>query len=220
MRHYKFTRCSKRCSTNSAAALGSHLIHVVRWRIIGSWLNTQASSQAWGNRNSLKTLIDQLAVITMGCTRSPFSGGLRCCAFCTGPVNPDVMRLALMTRLNAKFSIRTMLGIIAVCCLIFAAFMTPTTYEIRHDTTGWHTRIVTAVGNPISIWAVDNSGGRNVCVLKDAVVTDIRLDPDRIDSIVVRVKLYQKLRLSLAQNMCWVDTLWICGNKIWTPETL
>ena len=27
----------------------------------------------------------------MGCTRSPFSGGLRCCAFCTGPVNPDVI---------------------------------------------------------------------------------------------------------------------------------
>ena len=28
----------------------------------------------------------------MGCTRSPFSGGLRCCAFCTGPVNPDVIQ--------------------------------------------------------------------------------------------------------------------------------
>ena len=27
----------------------------------------------------------------MGCTRSPFSGGLQCCAFCTGPVNPDVI---------------------------------------------------------------------------------------------------------------------------------
>ena len=32
----------------------------------------------------------------MGCTRSPFSGGFRCCAFCTGPVNPDVMRLRQM----------------------------------------------------------------------------------------------------------------------------
>ena len=29
----------------------------------------------------------------MGCTRSPFSGGLQCCAFCTGPVNPDVIWL-------------------------------------------------------------------------------------------------------------------------------
>ena len=29
----------------------------------------------------------------MGCTRSPFSGGFRCCAFCTGPVNPDVIQL-------------------------------------------------------------------------------------------------------------------------------
>ena len=29
----------------------------------------------------------------MGCTRSPFSGGLQCCAFCTGPVNPDVITL-------------------------------------------------------------------------------------------------------------------------------
>ena len=43
----------------------------------------------------------------MGCTRSPFSGGLQCCAFCTGPVNPDVIRLQaqvanrnLMRRLN------------------------------------------------------------------------------------------------------------------------
>ena len=130
------------------------------------------------------------------------------------------MRLALMTRSKAKFSIRTMFGVVSVCCLIFAAFLTPTTYEIRHDTTGWHARIVTAVGNPISIWAVDGSGGRNVCVLMDAIVTDIRLNPDRIDSIVVRVKLYQKLRLSLAQNMCWVDTQWIRGNTIWTPKTL
>ena len=32
----------------------------------------------------------------MGCTRSPFSGGFRCCAFCTGPVNPDVITLAHM----------------------------------------------------------------------------------------------------------------------------
>ena len=29
----------------------------------------------------------------MDCTRSPFSGGFRCCALCTGPVNPDVIRL-------------------------------------------------------------------------------------------------------------------------------
>ena len=38
----------------------------------------------------------------MGCTRSPFSGGLQCCAFCTGPVNPDVMHLmnaVVLTRL-------------------------------------------------------------------------------------------------------------------------
>ena len=35
----------------------------------------------------------------MGCTRSPFSGGLQCCAFCTGPVNPDVIRLRQMNRI-------------------------------------------------------------------------------------------------------------------------
>ena len=34
----------------------------------------------------------------MGCTRSPFSGGLRCCAFGTGPVNPDVIWLPELWR--------------------------------------------------------------------------------------------------------------------------
>ena len=37
----------------------------------------------------------------MGCTRSPFSGGLQCCAFCTGPVNPDVILNLPMFRLKA-----------------------------------------------------------------------------------------------------------------------
>ena len=46
--------------------------------------------QSWGNACCNGKL---LLTITMGCTRSPFSGGFRCCAFCTGPVNPDVILL-------------------------------------------------------------------------------------------------------------------------------
>ena len=38
----------------------------------------------------------------MGCTRSPFSGGLQCCAFGTGPVNPDVMPTDSMTKTIPK----------------------------------------------------------------------------------------------------------------------
>ena len=41
----------------------------------------------------------------MGCTRSPFSGGLQCCAFCTGPVNPDVItpdKTTMPAIVNAK----------------------------------------------------------------------------------------------------------------------
>lgn len=43
----------------------------------------------------------------MRCTRSPFSGGFRCCAFCAGPVNADViclskMKVAVSTQLNVS----------------------------------------------------------------------------------------------------------------------
>ena len=48
----------------------------------------------------------------MGCTRSPFSGGFRCYAFCAGPVNPDVITLTLrgntMTKLLLTISFLVM----------------------------------------------------------------------------------------------------------------
>ena len=50
----------------------------------------------------------------MHCTRSPFSGGLQCCAFCTGPVNPDVIPLrGHMNRIVAA-SILSVVGAIVL----------------------------------------------------------------------------------------------------------
>ena len=59
----------------------------------------------------------------MGCTRSPFSGGLQCCAFCTGPVNPDVIRLrqCLMESIR-QISIRDLAAATVLVAVWFAAY--------------------------------------------------------------------------------------------------
>ena len=55
----------------------------------------------------------------MGCTRSPFSGGLRCCAFCTGPVNPDVIRLENRSRMKVV-SLRSVCAATSLACFVLA----------------------------------------------------------------------------------------------------
>ena len=55
----------------------------------------------------------------MGCTRSPFSGGLQCCAFCTGPVNPDVIPL----KHKMKFSLTHLFVAILVVAVLCTAFL-------------------------------------------------------------------------------------------------
>ena len=42
----------------------------------------------------------------MRCTRSPVSGGFRCCAFCTGPVNADVIRLTAQLKPMQSFKMK------------------------------------------------------------------------------------------------------------------
>ena len=66
-------------------------------------LGTQASSQAWANRNSLKMLSGQLAMITMGCTRSRGPRGFFCLQDVRrGPVNVDVIMPGKTTFLESR----------------------------------------------------------------------------------------------------------------------
>ena len=55
----------------------------------------------------------------MGCTRSPFSGGLQCCVFCTGPVNPDVIPLEKrMPMFSKKFTLCSLMLAVGLCCML------------------------------------------------------------------------------------------------------
>ena len=56
----------------------------------------------------------------MGCTRSPFSGGLQCCAFCTGPVNPDVITL---TNANMKYSVQSLMFATGVAAISIVTWL-------------------------------------------------------------------------------------------------
>ena len=64
----------------------------------------------------------------MGCTRSPFSGGFRCCAFCTGPVNPDVIPTTLGRRMYMRFVTNQTDSITGLPRGVFAA-----AYDITRD---------------------------------------------------------------------------------------
>ena len=127
-------------------------------------------------------------------------------------------------RWNAQFSLRLLVSIVTFACLLLALFISPSTYVIRHDTSKWSQRVVTQVGNPISIWTYpdeDENGeriGDKRIIIKDAEVSKIELKPNRIDEIEIRVNLYQKFKLSLYRNKFWIDTEWTRGNSVWHPS--
>ena len=116
-------------------------------------------------------------------------------------------------RWNAKYSIRTLLTLVTVSAVVIVVWFTPTTFDIRYDTTGWPRRIETQVGNPIMVLAIDDINGHTE-IVRDAPVLDVILNDNNIDTIRIRVNVWQKFALSRDRNKIWLDTAFTRGGPI------
>ena len=116
-------------------------------------------------------------------------------------------------RWNARYSIRAMLGLVTVSAFVIGTWFTPTTFDIRYDTTGWPSRIETQVGNSIMVMATDVNGYTEI--VRDAPVLAVILNDDNIDTIRIRVSVWQKLALSRDRDKIWLDTAFTRGGHIY-----
>ena len=116
-------------------------------------------------------------------------------------------------QLTAKYSIRGLLGLVTTCAIAVGVFYAPTTFDIRYDTTGWPNRIETQVGNPITVISAD-APNRYTEIVTGAPVVDIILNNDNIDTIRIRVNMWQKLALCRANDRIWIDTAFTRGGRI------
>lgn len=122
-------------------------------------------------------------------------------------------------RWKARYSIRSMFGLLTVSAVVAGVWFAPTSYDIRYDTSGWQQfdrdrTEVTQIGNPITIITVDDAHSTTV-IVKDATVLGITLNDDYIVTIRVRVNVWQKISLSRYRNKTWIDTAILRGGPIY-----
>jgi hypothetical protein len=106
-----------------------------------------------------------------------------------------------------------MLGLVTVSAFVIGTWVTPTTLDIRYDTTGWPSRIETQVGNSIMVMATVVNGYTEI--VRDAPVLAVILNDDNIDTIRIRVSVWQKLALSRDRDKIWLDTAFTRGGHIY-----
>ena len=124
----------------------------------------------------------------------------------SGSVIAAVIRLRELVPMRVRYSIRTLIIAVIVFSVILALGLTETTFRLDYDTDGWLSNPPLYKGDLVDVFAIGSDGQMHPVATQSIVVDHIQYD-DMIDSLVIRVTQFQKLRLRSHDKLRWAYSL-------------